>query len=99
MSTTDQTLRAQLSTHLLQSGAYDRINSLLRTRLEECGWSSEMRGLAREQARAQGQGGQVKFEQLLAAIEQKGIESVPDTIKIEILGMLREVLEEVVELP
>ncbi|ODQ55186.1 hypothetical protein SAICODRAFT_5784 [Saitoella complicata NRRL Y-17804] len=98
MSTSNPTptLRAQLSTHLLHSGAYDRINSHLRLRLEECGWSSEMRALAREQSRAQGQ---VKFDQLLSAIEQKGVESVPDTIKIEILGMLREVLEEVVELP
>ncbi|GAO52743.1 hypothetical protein G7K_6813-t2 [Saitoella complicata NRRL Y-17804] len=49
MSTSNPTptLRAQLSTHLLHSGAYDRINSHLRLRLEECGWSSEMRALAR----------------------------------------------------
>ncbi|KTW27987.1 hypothetical protein T552_01851 [Pneumocystis carinii B80] len=86
-------LRAQVSQRLVESGVYERILLYLNKRLHECGWYSDMKNHALFKVRHQEK---PNFEDLVKEIERKGLATVPEDLKIEVLGMIKKFLEEVV---
>ncbi|KTW29924.1 uncharacterized protein T551_01868 [Pneumocystis jirovecii RU7] len=86
-------LRAQVNQKLVESGAYERISSHLAKRLHECGWYSDMKDHTLFKVRHQEK---PNFEALVKEIEPKGLATVPEDLKTEVLGMIRKFLEEVV---
>ncbi|KAG5518605.1 hypothetical protein PMAC_003002 [Pneumocystis sp. 'macacae'] len=86
-------LRAQINQKLVESGAYERISSHLVKRLHECGWYSDMKDHTLFKVRHQEK---PNFENLVKEIEPKGLATVPEDLKVEILGMIKDFLEEIV---
>ncbi|KAG4304859.1 hypothetical protein PORY_001912 [Pneumocystis oryctolagi] len=88
-------LRAQVNQKFVESGAYERISisSHLAKRLHECGWYSDMKDHTFFKVRHQEK---PNFEILVKEIEQKGLSTVPEDLKNEVLGMIKKFLEEIV---
>ncbi|KAG4300732.1 hypothetical protein PCK1_003161 [Pneumocystis canis] len=85
-------LRAQVNQKLVESGAYERILSHLSMKLHECGWYSDMKDHTFFKVRHQEK---PNFEALVKEIEPKGLATVPEDLKTEVLEMIKKFLEEI----
>ncbi|EPY53858.1 SAGA complex subunit Sus1 [Schizosaccharomyces cryophilus OY26] len=72
----------RISEQLHENGDYDRLASDLEYKLETCGWASQLRdytrGIARENTG-------IDFKKLYEITLQTATESIPDSIKMEIM--------------
>ncbi|KAK9471482.1 transcription factor e(y)2-domain-containing protein [Dipodascopsis tothii] len=89
----DTQIRAQVNQKLIESGEYERMSKHLKKRLSEAGWFVEVNALATDNVRRQDT---PNFEALVADVEARALELVPDEIKIEILRMIKQFIEGVI---
>uniref|UniRef100_A0A1B6E6R7 Enhancer of yellow 2 transcription factor n=1 Tax=Clastoptera arizonana TaxID=38151 RepID=A0A1B6E6R7_9HEMI len=73
---------------LTMEGDYDRFKVLLKRRLHECGWTDQIRVIAREIIKEKN--GIITAEKLFEELAPKGRALVPSTIKKELLQNVKE---------
>ncbi|KAL4859773.1 Arabinosyltransferase RRA3 [Chlorella vulgaris] len=71
------------------SGARDELKQVARQRLEESGWTDEIRQLCREFVATQG-ADSVRHEDIVAAVKPAARAKVPDHLKAELLKRIRD---------
>jgi enhancer of yellow 2 transcription factor len=81
-------LRATASERLIESGERDRLVQLLRTRLLESGWRDQLAAHAKDIVREQGVDN-ITVDELIAQVTPKGRQTVPDSVKRELLAKIR----------
>lgn len=88
-------LQASIHHKLVESGEKERLKDHLRMRLIECGWKDQLKlhakDVVREIVREKGLE-RIKLEDLTKEITLKGRSLVPDSIKRELLLMIKEFL-------
>lgn len=77
---------------LISSGERDRLKNLARERLQEAGWTDEVKRLCREYASFRGPDN-VTHEDLVEAVKPQARAKVPDSLKAELLRRIRGALE------
>ncbi|ORY85312.1 transcription factor e(y)2-domain-containing protein [Leucosporidium creatinivorum] len=87
-------IQAALRSRLIESGEYEKLLGVLKTRLDEAGWEDGVRGVAREKARVQEP---PNLQGLVNEIEPSALDSVPASVRSEIEGMLQKFVEKNVE--
>ncbi|EPQ53193.1 hypothetical protein GLOTRDRAFT_117244 [Gloeophyllum trabeum ATCC 11539] len=86
-------LYAALHQRLVQSGDWDRIQGLLRTKLNESGWSDTVRAKAQDTARGMDPLSGRKLLELMKEDPQTRMTSVPEGVKKEVLAAIRQVID------
>ncbi|GJP31207.1 hypothetical protein CLOM_g9892 [Closterium sp. NIES-68] len=84
-------LREVVDAKLLESGEKERLKTLLRDRLEECGWSDDLLVYARAYVSKVGRDN-ISLDELIRAITPKGRASVPGPVKAELLQRIQSFL-------
>jgi len=85
-------VKRMIHNRLIETGEKERLKERLRHRLSECGWKDDMKGHAKSYVREHGEN--VKFDDILEAITPKGRETVPVSVKQELLADLKDFWEE-----
>jgi len=83
-------LHAQIQRRLVESGEWDRIMSVFSSKLNESGWSDDLRHRSKEHARAMEP---LSFEGLFNEFSPHAQSTVPPAVKREILAQIREYVE------
>lgn len=86
----------RIQNELVTSGKYKEIYNILETELRNCGWYDNFQKLTEftiEQLNDQ----DLQFNKILNMLESKGMENVPDDVKIKIIKKISEFLDNVVE--
>ncbi|KZW01582.1 hypothetical protein EXIGLDRAFT_66103 [Exidia glandulosa HHB12029] len=78
---------------LVETGEWDRLLAALNRMLSESGWTDDMRNRSREKARSMQQ---LSFKTILDDI-QAGTATVSPQVKVEMMKLIRETLEQFVE--
>jgi enhancer of yellow 2 transcription factor len=81
-------LEEKIRYQLLASGERDKLKSLLREKLNECGWKEEIKILSREYVQKKGRDN-VSIEDIVRAIRPEGRAAVPDSVKAELLSQIK----------
>ena len=89
----DAQLRAQINEKLIKTGERERLKNELRKRLIECGWRDQLKAHCKDVVREKGLEN-VKVEDLVAEITPKGRALVPDSVKKELLQIIRTFLSQ-----
>lgn len=69
---------------------FSRLKDLLRLRLNECGWSDEVRLLCREVVKSNH--GNVNVDEIVEEVTPKARQLVPDSVKKELLQKIKTIL-------
>ncbi|KAF8889001.1 hypothetical protein BD779DRAFT_411981 [Infundibulicybe gibba] len=83
-----QTLFPQLHQRLVESGEWDRIKSVLDSKLNDSGWTDDLRHQSKEQARSMDP---LSFHALLKETTTRA--SLPLSIKKDIVSLIRNSIE------
>ncbi|KAJ7280370.1 transcription factor e(y)2-domain-containing protein [Mycena rebaudengoi] len=83
-------LQAQLQQRLLESGEWDRIKFILASKLNESGWTDEMRNRSKERARTMEP---LSFVTLLEEMAPHAQTSLPLAVRREVIALIRGYLE------
>lgn len=86
----------RIQSELVSSGKYKEIYSLLETELRNSGWYDNFLHLT-EQMIEKTDDKDLQFNKLISSLQEKGIQSVPDEIKIKVIQKIAEFLNSVVE--
>ncbi|CAN6623948.1 transcription and mRNA export factor Sus1p [Trichomonascus vanleenenianus] len=87
-------LQAAVINRMLESGEYDRMKKILRTRLRETGWFDEVNEMALEELSGLDD---PNFERISKKLEPQALNIVPEDIKLEMLKMIKTFLDGTVE--
>ncbi|CAF1396475.1 hypothetical protein I4U23_017434 [Adineta vaga] len=90
-------IRASLNAKLIESGERERMKQLLRQRLMEYGWRDQMKAYCKDIVKQKGLEN-ITVDELVQEITPKGRALVPDSIKKEMLTVLRQYLSKHEEL-
>ncbi|KAH9939707.1 uncharacterized protein BXZ73DRAFT_99342 [Epithele typhae] len=82
-------LYAPLRRRMVENGDWDRMAARLARELNESGWIDRFKDRSKEMAR----GGGLSVESILAELVPLASEEVPITVRNEVLGALRKLLE------
>jgi len=83
-------LQAQLTQRLLESGDWDRIKFVLASKLNESGWTDDIRNRSKERARTMEP---LSFATLLEEMTTHGQNSMPLAVRKEVVALLRGCLD------
>ncbi|KAJ7475211.1 transcription factor e(y)2-domain-containing protein [Mycena galericulata] len=83
-------LQAQLQQRLLESGEWDRIKFVLASKLNESGWTDDIRNRSKERARTMEP---LSFATLLEEISPHGQNSMPLAVRKEVVALIRGYLD------
>lgn len=86
----------RIETELVSSGKYKEIYTLLETELRNSGWYDNFLQLT-EQTIEKTSDKDLQFGKLVSALQEKGIQSVPDEVKFKVVQKIAEFLNDVVE--
>ncbi|KAH8148483.1 uncharacterized protein LAJ45_07586 [Morchella importuna] len=89
-------LRAEINRRLLDSGELERLETLLLDLLRESGWYEDTKKLCHERLRAQ-DAKIGNFNALVADVEGRVKETVPEGVKVEVVKAIKKVLESMIE--
>lgn len=89
-----EAIRAKIQNHLVSLGSYDVISKQLKLKLYEAGWFDEVTQVANQELQEHKD---ANFDRLYATVRPKAEEMVPAALKEEIMGKIREYLDDVVE--
>ncbi|KAJ7034746.1 transcription factor e(y)2-domain-containing protein [Mycena alexandri] len=84
------TLQAQLQQRLLESGEWDRIKFILASKLNDSGWTDDMRNRSKERARTMDP---LSFTTLLEEMVPHAQTSMPLAVRREVVALLRVFLD------
>lgn len=84
-------LRLLAQQKLVENGEKDRLKELLKTRLMETGFNDEIMSYCKKTIKANGIE-KVDLDSLINEIKPKAREIVPDTVKIELLMKIKDIL-------
>ncbi|KAJ7334718.1 transcription factor e(y)2-domain-containing protein [Mycena olivaceomarginata] len=79
-------LQAQLTQRLLESGEWDRIKFVLASKLNDSGWTDDMRNRSKERARTMEP---LSFTALLEEMIPPATTSLPLAVRREMLALIR----------
>ncbi|KAJ7186736.1 transcription factor e(y)2-domain-containing protein [Mycena filopes] len=83
-------LQVQLQQRLLESGEWDRIKFILASKLNDSGWTDDMRNRSKERARTMDP---LSFTALLEEMVPHAHTSVPLAVRREVVALLRVFLD------
>ncbi|KAJ7119467.1 transcription factor e(y)2-domain-containing protein [Mycena epipterygia] len=83
-------LQAQLQQRLLESGEWDRIKFVLASKLNDSGWTDDLRNRSKERARAMEP---LSFATLLEETAAQAQTSMPLAVRREVVALLRAYLD------
>ncbi|KAJ6617904.1 transcription factor e(y)2-domain-containing protein [Mycena sp. CBHHK59/15] len=83
-------LQAQLQKRLLESGEWDRIKFILASKLNESGWTDDMRSRSKERARSMEA---LSFAKLWEELTSHAQSSVSLAVRKEVVALIRGYLE------
>ncbi|KAJ6602532.1 transcription factor e(y)2-domain-containing protein [Mycena vulgaris] len=83
-------LQAQLQQRLLESGEWDRIKFILASKLNDSGWTDDIRNRSKERARSMEP---LSFATLLEEMAPHAQTSTPLAVRREIVALLRAYLD------
>lgn len=86
----------RIETELVSSGKYKEIYTLLETELRNSGWYDNFLQLT-EQTIEKTSDKDLQFGKLISALQDKGIQSVPDEVKVKVVQKIAGFLNDVVE--
>ncbi|ODQ78660.1 hypothetical protein BABINDRAFT_162365 [Babjeviella inositovora NRRL Y-12698] len=86
-------LKSQIQEHLISSGNYDRLSKALATKLYETGWVDSMKQAATAKASTMDK---PNFDELNESLQQKGMDLVNDTVKRDMMALIKEYLDGVI---
>ncbi|GMM31265.1 Sus1 protein [Martiniozyma asiatica (nom. inval.)] len=89
-------LHARIQQELVSSGKYKEIYNLLETELRNSGWYDNFQSMT-QNAVETSTDQDLKFGILLSSLQGKGMQSVPDEVKIKVMKKIAEFLDDVVE--
>nr|XP_039255592.1 transcription and mRNA export factor ENY2-like [Styela clava] len=84
----DSQMRAAINQQLVETGEREKLKELLRMRLTECGWRDDLKQHCKEILRERGLEN-VTVDDLVREITPKGRQTVPDSVKKELLHRIR----------
>ncbi|KAG0680341.1 SAGA histone acetylase and TREX-2 complexes component [Pichia californica] len=87
---------SRIQSELISSGNYKEIYTLLETELRNSGWYDNFIQLT-EKTIENTNDKDLQFNKLVSALQDKGIQSVPDDVKIKVIQKIAEFLNTVVE--
>lgn len=87
-------IRAKIQNHLVSLGNYDVISKQLKLKLYEAGWFDEVTQEANKELQANSD---TNFDQLYSSLRPKAENMVPAGVKEEIMGKIRDYLDDVIE--
>lgn len=87
---------AKIQNELVSSGKYKEIYNLLQTELMNSGWYDNFMQLT-QSTMENTPDSELQFSNLISVLQDKGIESVPDEVKVKVLTKISEFLNDVVE--
>merc|ERR1712035_27421 len=90
---TELDYKNRLNAKLQDSGEIDQLKQFLRQRLNESGWTAEMKSVCKEQVKKDNIEN-VTIDDLVAKVTPIGRQKVPSQVKEEILLRLRNFLED-----
>ncbi|KAI8995204.1 transcription factor e(y)2-domain-containing protein [Trametes punicea] len=90
-------LYAPLRRRMIENGDWDRIAARLAHELNESGWIDKFKDQSKETARAAEATGGVSVETLMAELWPQAQEEVPSSVRQEIVGVIRKLLEKQIE--
>ncbi|RSH90187.1 SAGA histone acetylase and TREX-2 complexes component [Saitozyma podzolica] len=90
----DQAVLDEIRKRLIETGDWDRLSTLLRSRLEESGWDDDLKDYAKERARAQEN---LNLESLLKEVTPKAHEMLQPKLREAVVQEIEAVLEREVE--
>ena len=85
--------RQKINQKLTETGEKERLQEMLRNRLNECGWRDDLKEYAREIVKDKGIDN-VTVDDLVAELTPKARASVPDDVKKELLQHIRTFLQD-----
>jgi len=85
-----EALYAQVQRRLVQSGEWDSVQALLAFKLNESGWTDDLRHRTKERARVMEP---LCFQTLLAQLSSQTQSSIPLAVKREVMGVIQQYLE------
>lgn len=85
--------RTIIEDKLLKTGEKDRLKEHLRQRLIECGWKEDLKALCKEVITKRGIEA-ISVDDLVHEISPKAKSSVPDSIRNELLGKIKQFLKD-----
>ena len=88
----DEQARATIHEKLVETGEKERLKTLLRAKLEECGWRDELKKYCKEVIKNKGLE-KITVEELVQEITPRGRATVPAAIKAELLQRIRKFLQ------
>ncbi|KAJ0396976.1 hypothetical protein P43SY_008638 [Pythium insidiosum] len=88
----DEEVKQRISAKLTESGERERMKELLRHKLIECGWRDEMKAHCKEVIRNKGID-QVTVDDLIEEITPKARDSVPESIRNDMLEKIKAFIE------
>ncbi|KAJ7159847.1 transcription factor e(y)2-domain-containing protein [Mycena crocata] len=83
-------LQAQLQQRMLESGEWDRIKFVLASKLNDSGWTDDMRNRSKERARAMEP---LSFNALFEEMVPHAQTSIPLAVRREVVALLRGYLD------
>ncbi|KAJ7641368.1 hypothetical protein FB45DRAFT_825549 [Roridomyces roridus] len=87
-------LQAQLTQRLLESGEWDRIKFILASKLNDSGWTDDIRNQSKERARTMEP---LSFATLLEEMSAHSQTSMPLAVRKEIVALIRGYLDKQLE--
>lgn len=87
---------SQIENELVSSGKYKEIYNLLETELRNSGWYDNFLQTA-QSTMEKTPDNELQFSKLVNVLQDKGIESVPEEVKIKVLQKICEFLKDVIE--
>ncbi|KAF7973817.1 hypothetical protein HWV62_14198 [Athelia sp. TMB] len=87
-------LYAQIQRRMVESGDWDRIQLMLSNKLNENGWTDDLRHKSKEHARAMEP---LSFAVLLQEFTPEAQDSIPPAVRKEFMGMIRQYIEKQIE--
>lgn len=92
MSDRSGQVRSVINNKLVETGEKERLKERLKNRLTECGWTDDMKAHAREIVKERGLE-QITVDELVRAITPKGRDTVPTSVKQELLSEIKDFWE------
>ncbi|KAK7018592.1 transcription and mRNA export factor SUS1 [Favolaschia claudopus] len=87
-------LQAQLTQRLLESGEWDRIKFVLAAKLNDSGWTDDMRNRSKERARTIEP---LSFNALLEEMLPPAQTSIPLAIRRDVIALIRGYIDQQIE--
>ncbi|EIW77832.1 hypothetical protein CONPUDRAFT_62163 [Coniophora puteana RWD-64-598 SS2] len=85
---------SQVHKRFIESGEWDRIMTVMSSKLNDSGWIDELHDQAKERARTLEQ---PSFQTILEELGPQGLNSVPLAVKRDIMNLIRQYVEKQVD--